>query len=189
MLLLLVIALASAAALIMPWAFHIGNRWTPLLTWWGSGRLVTKSGAEYPLFVMLYPSSSFSRLRLDGQRPTGGVRGSGCLCTSSEKFEYLRLSGTLYGGWSGTDGSLMNIRLLEPTIVNIGQPQAGYFDLIGRWEGSDLVMDERAAWSRRFRDGLRVERVSVTLHWNPYWTCKSACASAANRAAHVASSR
>jgi hypothetical protein len=63
-------------AAMMPWAFNIGGRWTPVLTWWGSGRLVTKSGIEYPMFVLLYPSAHFSRLRQDGRSPTGGCKGT-----------------------------------------------------------------------------------------------------------------
>jgi len=30
-----------------PWALHLGGRSTPLLTWQGSGKLLTKSGS-YP---------------------------------------------------------------------------------------------------------------------------------------------
>ena len=160
-----------------PWAFHIGGRWTPLLTWLGSGKLLTKGGIEYPLFVMFYPSSHFSRLRLNGQRPTGGVQGSACLCTSPGVSQYLKLSGTIYGGWRSTEGSVMDLRLLEPTIVDVGQSRAGYFDLFGRWQGPELVMDDRGSWSSLFRSGLRIEHASVTLHWDPYWTCKTACAS------------
>jgi hypothetical protein len=29
-----------------PWSFHIGGRWTPLLTWSGSGELVTAPHAS-----------------------------------------------------------------------------------------------------------------------------------------------
>ncbi|HYL93952.1 MAG TPA: hypothetical protein VEW69_12445, partial [Alphaproteobacteria bacterium] len=76
-----------------PWSLHIGGRWTPLLYWSGSGNLITKGGA-YPLYVSFFPSSHFSRLRLDGLRPTGGVQGSGWLCTSPGVMQYLELSGT-----------------------------------------------------------------------------------------------
>jgi len=172
--------LVVLGAMEVPWAFHIGGRWTPLLTWWGSGSLLTKGGARYPLFVDFHPSSHFSRLRLDGQRPTGGVAGSACLCTSPGAFQYLRLSGTIYGGWSSTEGSLVGFRLLEPTIVDVGQKRAGYFDLVGRWQGRELVMADRGAWSRAFRSGLRIEQASVILHWSTFWTCKTACADAAS---------
>jgi hypothetical protein len=173
---LLVILLLSVGAAMMPWAFHIGGRWTPVLTWWGSGRLVTKSGVEYPMFVMLYPAAHFSRLRYDGRRPTGGVQGNACLCTSPGVSQYLKISGTIYDGWRSTDGSLMSVRLLEPTIVDVGQQRAGYFDLVGKWQGSELMLEERTTWSRQFRSGLRIDQASVILRWHPYWSCNSACA-------------
>ena len=177
--LLLLILIPLLVLLTSPWALHIGGRWTPLV-WWGSGKLVAKGGLEYPLFVMLYPSSHFSRLRLDGRRPTGGVQGNACLCTAPGAFQYLKLSGTIYDGWLSTDGSLMNFRLLEPTILDVGQKRAGYFDLFGKWEGPELVMDTRGSWTHPFRSGLRMQQALVTLHWDPYWSCKSACAGVAN---------
>jgi len=137
------ILLLFAVVMTIPWAFHIGGRWTPLLTWWGSGKLFTKRGIEYPLFVMFHPSSHFSRLRLDGRRPTSGVQGSACLCTSPGVSQYLELTGTIYDGWRSTEGSLIDFRLIEPTIVNVGQARAGYFDLAGKWQGPVATVLER----------------------------------------------
>jgi hypothetical protein len=136
------------------------------------------------MFVMLYPSAQLSWLRRDGRRPTGGVQGNTCLCTSPGVSQYLKLSGTIYDGWQSTEGSLMTLRLLEPTIVDVGQQRAGYFDLVGRWQGSELVLDERANWSRSFRSGQRIDHASVTLRWDPYWSCKSACAAVPNHTAN-----
>jgi hypothetical protein len=167
-----------------PWAFHIGGRWTPLLTWCGSGTLYTKGGIGYPLFVFFYPSSHFSRLRSNGLRPTGGVQGSACLCTSPGVNQYLKLSGTIYGGWRSTEGSVIAFRLLEPTVVDVGQQRAGYFDLIGGSQGQSLVMTDRGAWSSPFRSGLRIEHASVTLHWDPFLTCQAACATVAGYPLH-----
>ena len=70
----------------------------------------------------------------------------------------------------------MAMRLLEPTIVDLGQQRAGYFDLVGRWQGSELMLEDHATWSRQFRSGLRIDQASVTLRWHPYWSCKSAFA-------------
>jgi hypothetical protein len=180
--LLLGIVIVSALAATMPWAFHIGGRWTPL-AWWGSGTLVEKNGVEYPMFLMLYPSARFSRLRQDGRRPTGGVQGNACLCTSPGVSQYLKVSGTIYDGWLRTEGSAMKLRLFEPTIVDVGQQRAGYFDVVGTWQGTELLLDERANYARPFRSGLHIDHASVNLRWNPYWSCKSACASVANRQA------
>ena len=121
-LLLCVIVFYGAVGVTNPWAFRIGGRWTPLLYWSGNGKLVTKTGT-YPLYVMFYPSAHFSRLHLDGLRPTGGLQGTGSLCTSPGVVEALKLGGTIYGGWSSADDALMQFRLLEIRVFNVGQQQ------------------------------------------------------------------
>ncbi|HEY6351506.1 MAG TPA: hypothetical protein VI636_19050 [Candidatus Angelobacter sp.] len=166
-----------------PWAFHIGGRWTPLLTWQGSGKLVAKGGIEYPLWVSFYPSSHFSQLHMDGLRPTGGLQGSAWLCTSRGVTQRLELSGTIYGGWRSTEGSLMAFRLLEPKIIDLGQ-RRGYFDLAGRWRGQELVMDDRGSVGSVFRSGLRIEHASVALDWSSYSDFKAVCASTTNSPLH-----
>jgi hypothetical protein len=165
-----------------PWSLHIGGRWTPLLTWQGSGKLVTKSGAQYPLWVSFYPSSHFSRLQMDGLRPTGGLQGSALLCTSRGVTQRLNLSGTIYGGWRSTEGSLMSFRLLEPKPFDIGQRQ-GYFDLVGRWQGPALVMD-RSSVGGTFNSSLKIDQASVTLTWGNASDFKTACANATYLPAH-----
>src|SRR5581483_8079485 len=55
-----VAVLYGVVAIIAPWAFHIGGRSTPFLTWHGYGQLLTKGGMEYPLYISLYPSSHSS---------------------------------------------------------------------------------------------------------------------------------
>lgn len=159
-----------------PWSLRIGERWTPFLTWHGYGQLLTKKGVQYPLYISLYPSSHFSQLHRDGLRPTGGVQGSAWLCTSSGAVQRLTFSGTIYGGWRSTDGSLMAIRLLESRIIK--SQMRGFFDLTGKWQGSKLVMDEREDVPETFRSGLRIERASVTLSWGAYSQFKELCATA-----------
>ncbi len=179
---LLVIGVAvvyGVAALTSPWAFHIGGRSTPLLYWSGSGKLVTKNGT-YPLYVYFFPASHSSRLQLDGLRPTGGLQGSGSLCTSPGVIQQLKLSGTIFGGWRSTEGSLMEFRLLEYKKFLDSGTHRGYFDLYGRWRGQQLVMDDRGRWSAPFRSGLKIERASVTLDWGSYSDFKAACANTAN---------
>lgn len=166
--------LYGVAVATSPWALHIGGRWTPLLTWTGSGKLLMKNGSEYLLYVSFFPSSHFSRLHMDGLRPTGGLQGSGWLCTSRGALQRLELSGTIYGGWRSTDGSLMAFRLLEPRIINVGQAR-GFFDLIGRWQGPELVMDARTTVGEAFRSGLKIEHPSVTLDWTSYSDFKAMC--------------
>src|SRR5579885_2270027 len=135
LLVLSIAALYGGIVLLNPWAIHMGNRWTPLLFWIGTGKLVTSDGA-YPLLVTLSPSSHGSK---------------------------LRVYGTIYEAWRSTDGALMWLRLHEriqnfPTVRD-----DGYFDLLGRWQGSQLVMDDRRHWSAPFQSGLSIKHASVTL--------------------------
>ena len=168
--------LYGVMAITAPWAFHIGGRWTPLLYWTGSGNLVTKHGT-YPLYVSIYPSSHFSRLHLDGLRPTGGVKGTGWLCTSPGVTQYLDLTGTIYGGWQSTESSLMGVRILEHQTFSTGQSR-GYVDLYGHWQGPELVMNDRGHPSSPFRSGLKIENASVTLKWTSYSDFKAKCTTA-----------
>ena len=172
-------AVYAVVVVLYPWAFHIGERWTPLLYWTGTGKLVTKRGT-YPLIVTLFPASHFSHLHLDGLRPTGGIQGNALLCTSRGVTQYLDLSGAIYGGRRSTDGALMDFRLLDRRTAHdalVGGNNRGYFDLFGYWHGPQLRMDDRGEWSERFRSGLRVEHASVTLEWGRKADFNAACAS------------
>ncbi|MBZ5680512.1 MAG: hypothetical protein LAO24_10435 [Acidobacteriia bacterium] len=178
--LVLILALVyGAIVLLNPWAIHIGDRWTPLLIWTGTGKLVTASGA-YPLMVTLSPSPHGSRLRLDGLRATSGLSGWGWLCTPHGTTVRLRVSGTIYGAWRSTDGALLEFRLIEriknfPTIQD-----GGYVDLFGYWHGPQLVMDDRGEWSAPFRSGLKIKHASVTLRPGSKSEFNAACAATSN---------
>lgn len=176
-LMLCAVGVGAVIALVNPWALHMGGRRTLLLTWHGSGNLHTKAGADYPLYVSFYPSFHFSQLHLDGRRASGGLSGYGCFCTSP--VQYFGLSGTIYGSWQSTEGSILSVNLVERRTARetfAGNLKLGYFHLIGTWRGQDLILDERGAWSRGFRSGLRIVDASVALHPDDYWTCKAACA-------------
>lgn len=175
LLVLCAVLVYGVAAITAPWAFHIGGRWTPLLSWPASGMLVTKGGT-YPLYVFLYPSSRFSKLHVNGMSPTGGVQGTGRLCTSPGVTQYLKVAGTIYDGWRSTEGSVIEFRLLEPKYLDVGQRQ-GYFELLGRWRGPELVMDDRGEPGTKFRSGLNIEHASVTLEPGSYSDFEAACAS------------
>jgi len=172
----------GVAAITAPWSFHIGGVSTPLLSWSATGMLQTKGG-NYPLYVFLYPDSHFSRLRLRSQegedlRPTGGVQGSAWLCTSRDVAQRLKLSGTIYNGWSNTEGSVISFRLLEWYFFD-SRPTRGYLDLEGRWNGTKLVMDDRGSLAKTFRSDLKIEHASVTLNPGSYSDFKAACADTA----------
>lgn len=103
----------------------------PFLTWHGYGQLLKKSGAKYPLYVSLLPSSHFSQLHLQSLRPTGGLRGSGWLCTAPGVTQRPTLSGTIYRGWRSTDGSLFAVRLLEFNTAQTTFPRNLFVGMFG----------------------------------------------------------
>jgi hypothetical protein len=89
-------------------------------------------------------------------------------------IQYLKISGTIYNGWSTTKDALLSIRFLEPKYFDLGQHR-GYFDLYGRWRGQQLVMDARGAWVSTFRSGVKIEHASVTLDRASYSDFNAAC--------------
>jgi hypothetical protein len=166
----------AVIAALDPWALHIGGRFTPFLTWEGSGTLHTRGG-DYPLYVYFYPSSTFSRLHRDGLNPTGGLQGAGWLCSSRGVTQRLNLGGTIYGGWRSTENSLMAFRLNDPKPIDFGQKQ-GYFDLAGKWNGPALAMNDGGSVGSQLRSGLKIEHASVTFNWSSYSAFKAVCDSA-----------
>jgi len=164
----------GAIVLTGPWAIHIGGRPTPLLYWTGNGDLSTNSGM-YPLYITIWPSSHFSTLRLHGVRPTGGVQGSASLCTSPATVVRMELTGTIYGGWRDTDGSYMDLRLLETRTIDLGQHR-GYFNLYGQWHGPDLVMNDGNEPGTPLNSGLIIQRAYVRFKWGTKSDFKAACA-------------
>ena len=98
-------------------------------------------------------------------------------------MQRLKISGTIFGGWRSTEGSTMSIRLLEPRFFDVGQ-RRGFFNLYGRWQGPELVMDDRGEPGSTFRSGLKIEHASVTLDWGSYSDFKATCSSATSVPPH-----
>jgi hypothetical protein len=107
------------------------------------------------------------------------VGGSASLCTSPGVTENLTLSGEIYNASMATgrttEGSLLELRVLELTIVDLGGKRKGFFDLFGRWQDQELVLDDRGELGSTFLSGLKIENASVTLRWSDYSDFKTAC--------------
>jgi hypothetical protein len=186
------VLLLALTALLAPWAYHIGGRWTPGV-WWGFGKLRTTAGDEYPLFIYFFPDvSTTSHLRLNGQRPTSGLHGGGWLCSAQGVMQRLDLSGDIYGTYLNTDGNQMAIRLLDARHVSINAQNRRYVDLYGRWHGQELVMQDDGGWERGFHPDPHNpnERAAVTFTWGSYWEFKDVCkATAITEKARIAPPR
>lgn len=169
-------------AVLAPWSFRVGGRWTPA-SWWGFGTLRTDTGDAYPIYIYFYPNfSSTSRLKLNGQRPTSGLHGSGWLCSAQGVTQRLDLTGDIYGAYLNTDGNQMVIRLLDARrYFQINPQRRRYFDLYGRWRGPELAMQDDGGWERGFHPDPHnlKERASVTFTWGSYADFKKLCDSTA----------
>ena len=129
---------AGVFAIIAPWSFHIGGRWTPLLIWQGVGQLRDSTGARYGVYAMFYPYPRGTG-KLGGPSYHIGVKGSAKVCTASGPVFSFRLSGGLRGGWLNTDGSRMRLDLDEWPRT---RPRR-HFELVGYWQGATLPLDDQ----------------------------------------------
>lgn len=165
-----------AVVALNPWALHIGGRSTPLLYWTGMGTLKAQDGKAYPLYVFFYPSAHGSRLHREGLRPNSGLSGTAQLCATPGTTQLMKLSGTIFGGYSTTEGSLVEFRLLEwPRSFQINPQYHGFFDLAGPWHGANLVMDRPGEQGKRLASGSMIEHATVTLRWASRAEFDAAC--------------
>jgi hypothetical protein len=172
------VVILAVTALLAPWAFHIGGRWTPGM-WWGYGKLRTTAGDEYPIFIYFYPNfRSMSRLRLNGQRPTSGLSGMGWLCSAQGVTQRLDLTGDIYGTYLNTDGNQMGIRLLDwRRPFNLNHQYRRYVDLYGRWHGPELTLQDDGGWERGFHPDPHdaKARAAITFTWGSYSDFRDLC--------------
>jgi hypothetical protein len=165
-------------ALIAPWAFRIGGRWT-LLTWQGVGRLRDSTGQQYGLFVSFSPDLGYSR-RGGGVHvgpamatPHFTLRGKALVCTAQGLRLPLDLRGDIYGAWRDVEGKLINFSLGERTNT---KPKR-HFSLYGSFQGTELAMDDHKSMfmyllpdgkltpARSYTSPVPEKHATVTLQW------------------------
>ncbi len=181
------LVMMAAAALVFvwavtvalnPWALHIGGRPTPLLYWHGSGTVVSKDGKTYPLYVTFWPGKPQRSMigRREGKRKNADLSGTGWLCVAPGAVERMSLSGTMYGGYSNSDGALIDFRLLEwRKAFSINPQHRGFFDMAGQFQGPELVMDRPNEQGIPFKSGMFIDHATVTLRWGSYEEFEGAC--------------
>ncbi len=161
-----------------PWALHIGGRSTPLLYWHGSGKLLSKDGKTYPLYISFWPGRPMrnSSGRREGKGWSAHLSGTGYLCVAPGQIEKMQMSGTMYGGYSDSKDSLFDFRLLEwRKPFSINYQNRGYFDMAGMWHGQDLVMDRPNEQGIKLNTGPFIDHATVTLRWSDYYQFQMAC--------------
>lgn len=169
----------AVLVLLNPWALHIGGRSTPLLYWHGSGTLVSKDGKTYPLYVSFFPGrprGTHGGGRREGKIVSARLQGNGWLCVAPGNVERMKLSGTMYGGYTSDRDSLLAFRLLEwRKPFSINPPERGYFDVAGTWHGQELVLDRPDEQGKTLNSGPFIDHASVTLRWAEFAEFEAAC--------------
>jgi hypothetical protein len=169
----------ALTVLLNPWALHIGGRSTPLLYWHGTGTVLSKDGRTYPLYVSFWPGRPqgfHGGGRREGKIVSAHLSGESWLCIAPGSVERMQISGTMYGGYTSSENSLFDFRLLEwRKPFSINPQKRGFFDVAGTWHGSDLVMDRHDEQGTRFNSGLFIDHATVTLHYATYAEFEAAC--------------
>jgi hypothetical protein len=84
----------------------------------------------------------------------------------------------MYGGYTSSEGSLFDFRLLEwRKAFTINPQHRGFFDLAGQWRGPELVMNRPGEQGIRFQSGMFIDNATVTLHWGSYEEFDAVCRS------------
>lgn len=166
-----------------PWALHIGGRSTPFLYWHGSGTVVSKDGKSYPLYVSFWPGRPQGVSgggRREGKIVSGRLTGNGWLCIAPGNIERMKLSGTVFGGYTDASNSLFAFRLLEwRNPFSINPPNRGFFDLAGTWHGLDLVLDRPNEQGIRLNAGPFIDHATIKLGWSTYDDFEAMCQASA----------
>jgi len=167
-------------ALTVPWAFHIGGRWTPTTAWSGVGRLRDGNGNRYGLYLQFYPDvPSYGRRGgsvITGPShptPQSALRGQASVCTAQGTIVPFDVHGYLYGAWSEIEGNEIDFWLAEPGKQKLRR----HFELHGAFHGAGLPLDDHKTMLMYFRpDGTLTpapsytspvpeKHATVTLQW------------------------
>jgi len=164
-------------AIVAPWSFHIGGRFTPSLSWTGVGRLVDSAGIPYGLYATFYPDSRNLSGRSNMVRHKylahNNLRGKAQVCTTDGTKYPFNLSGDIEGAWLDTDGSDMVLDFGEPGRAALKR----HFSLYGTWHGPELGLDDHKSmfmWllpdgkltpARSYTSPVPEKHAKVTLRW------------------------
>jgi len=162
---------------LVPWSFHIGGRWTAGF-WSGYGTLRTAGGNAYPLYVAFRPNlRGGAGGSWKGLRASAALHASGSLCISPGVVRALDLSGTIYGAYLHTEGSLIEFRLSELHPFDLGERQPRrFFDVGGVWRGPNLVMEDDGSWEVDFEpEKRRTGKAGVTFSRGNFGEFKEMC--------------
>jgi hypothetical protein len=147
--LILVVAALCVYILPTPWAFHMGNRFSPLGEWDGYGPVQASDGGHYLLQVHLrggiVNDHGHGHCSLFG---CDSLVGSAQLCTQGGQHYSFGLSGAVHG-WYTTNGSATSIELTGGSPKRL--PGGSVVAFHGTWHGAELpIADSGSSFSEAF---------------------------------------
>jgi len=165
-----VVILIAVTLLIHPWALHIGGRWTPALTWHGTGTLHSTSGANYPFFLEIWVGMPEGSRR--GPGSIKDFEGTAKICTPQGQSYPLTVTGYMKKAWLSTDGKQVTFYLRS---AKDAAPKLS-LTLLGKWNGGELQLEDQGNFAMTFAPDGHVkgylqgsnspaENTSGTLHY------------------------
>ncbi len=142
------VAILLIDAAFAPWAFFLGGRFHPLAFWQGWGRVHSAAGADYALFVRMWPTPG-------GRRGYPSVTGTADLCTPRGERFSLRLGGSFLDkrSWrldSDQRSMYLYMHARPGFSFFFATDRRPRFELHGAWHNPDLVMDDHGTLSAAF---------------------------------------
>lgn len=140
--LVLALALGTFAYVFpTPWAFQIGDRFTPSMTWDGFGTVTADNGGRYVLFTHLRGTAynPHGRAHLSCSKVGGcdTLFGTATMCSTAGGMESFQLRGDVHA-WPrlNTDGASTRIDLTGGSPQKL--PSGWVVAFHGKWNGPEL---------------------------------------------------
>jgi hypothetical protein len=138
MLAVVLVLVFVAMVLPTPWIFHIGDRFTPTMSWSGYGTVTASNGGRYVLYVD-FRGGIFEEGRNSGCSQFGcdSLNGQAKLCSSGGTVNAYAVTGAVHTWWS-TDGARTTIEMTGGSPTKL--PDGWVIAFAGNWHGSNLVL-------------------------------------------------
>ena len=127
----------SFTLLFSPWAFFIGGRLTPLMTWHGVGTFKTSATDSSIVFLDL----SFARSESDFNK-TADLAGTADICRPGHPVESWKARLHAAPTWIDTDGQTVDLVLSRPNGQSRdAAQQSERMEFKGVWRNPDLMLE------------------------------------------------
>lgn len=137
-------ALLAAYLVVAPWRLTIGDAFTPLGRWRGTGELVAADGTPYGLSLAFHYAPPHNHCTASCNR-FDEVRGTAMLCAPDGGTYQFTVIGHMHA-LLRTDGTSPRFQLSAPA----GETRWTGFELDGVWHGGTLSLDDRDSFANAF---------------------------------------